>query len=113
MFEHMSDAELDTWMQAQMDEGGVQWDALDAEEALSKGDLTHIIIKRDGSVSVNRGSSWADERLGVQVDTVAEAVHKASRCRSGRKAGVEIRQLAEKDALPPVCDDHRPYRWQM
>jgi hypothetical protein len=56
MFEHMTDEQLDRWMLQQMDEGGVKWDTLDAEEALSKGDLTHIIIKPDGSVSVNRGS---------------------------------------------------------
>jgi hypothetical protein len=81
-----------------------------AEDILEKGDLTHIIIKPDGSVSVNRGSSWADERLGVEADEVATVIHTASRCKPGRRYGPEVRHIA--DRLPAVCEAHRPYRWQ-
>ena len=105
----MSDAEFDAWFM----DSGVGATALEAERILEMGDITHIIVKPDGAVSVNRGCSPVDERLGVQLDTVRDAVNKAARCKQGRTHGPEVRQLAGKDTLPPVCEDNRPYRWQM
>lgn len=104
----MTDAEFNAWV----DETATTAQALEAERILSMGDVTHIIVKPDGQVSVNRGCAWADEQLGVSVDAVRDAVEQASRCKPGCRYGPEVRRIADRRALPAVCEAHRPYRWQ-
>jgi hypothetical protein len=102
----VTDQEFARWI----DETACGADVLEARRLLEMGDLTHVIIRRDGGVSVNRGSSWMDERLDVDADEIAPDIHTASRCRDGRKYGPEVRRIA--DRLPAVCEEHQPYRWQ-
>ena len=104
----MTDQEFARWI----DETACGADVLEARRLLSKDDLTHIIIRRDGGVSVNRGCSWMDERLRVDADEIATDIHAASRCKPGRKYGPEVRRIVNRQALPAVCEAHRPYRWQ-
>mgnify|MGYP006297447037 CR=1 FL=1 len=89
------------------------WDDAEARNELSKGDVRHVYVKKNGNVNVSRYSHGprAERRTRAKADRIEDDIRRASRCKPGRKAGAPVYRKVDADELPPVQEKKRRRRW--